>query len=196
MEIRSSIHIQRIYLACGFKLIYIYLYIYTMSKALVPPPLYGMIEEDVHRSGIPTVPNFTFLERLKLKTVLLLSSEMLSVQLDTFLADEGIEVIIISEDKGGGLEDAVIESLLLVLDPSKHPILLIDSSSHRTGVIVGCLRKAQNWALTSIFEEYRRYAAADSTKRNENEQFIELFDTDLLRLPSLQSELPSWFRSI
>ena len=57
------------------------------------------------------------------------------------------------------------------------------------GVVVGCLRKIQQWHLSSIFEEYRRYAG--TKVRLQNEQFIELFDTDLVRIPS---HPPSWFR--
>jgi len=51
----------------------------------------------------------------------------------------------------------------------------------RAGTVVGCLRKLQRWNLSSIFEEYRRYAG--SKVRLLNEQFIELFDTDLVRIP-------------
>jgi tyrosine-protein phosphatase OCA1 len=47
--------------------------------------------------------------------------------------------------------------------------------------VVGCLRKLQRWNLSSILEEYRRYAGAKV--RLLNEQFIELFDTDLVRVP-------------
>ena len=50
------------------------------------------------------------------------------------------------------------------------------------GTVVGCFRKLQRWSLTSIFEEYRRYAG--SKVRILNEQFIELFDTDLVRIPA------------
>jgi hypothetical protein len=42
--------------------------------------------------------------------------------------------------------------------------------------------------LTSILEEYQRYAGERA--RQSDEQFIELFDTDLIRIPST---LPSWF---
>lgn len=49
-----------------------------------------------------------------------------------------------------------------------------------SGTVLGCLRKVQRWNLASIFEEYRRYAG---DKRLLNEQFIELFDTDLVRIP-------------
>ncbi len=49
------------------------------------------------------------------------------------------------------------------------------------GTVIGCLRKVQQWNLASIFSEYRRYAG--SKMRSMNEQFIELFDTDLVRIP-------------
>lgn len=52
---------------------------------------------------------------------------------------------------------------------------------------MGCLRKLQRWNLTSIFEEYRRYAGPKV--RVLNEQFIELFDTDLVRVPM---DHPKW----
>ncbi|CAN0177575.1 unnamed protein product, partial [Ectocarpus sp. 8 AP-2014] len=46
------------------------------------------------------------------------------------------------------------------------------------GTVVACLRKLQRWNLTSIFEEYRRFTK--HKVRVQNEQFIELFDTDLV----------------
>lgn len=57
------------------------------------------------------------------------------------------------------------------------------------GAVVGCLRKIQQWHLSSIFEEYRRFAG--SKVRLQNEQFIELFDTDLVTIPA---NPPSWLR--
>lgn len=62
-----------------------------------------------------------------------------------------------------------------------------NSRAQTLGTIVGCLRKLQRWNLTSIFEEYRRYAGPKV--RLLNEQFIELFDTDLVRVPQNK---PSW----
>jgi tyrosine-protein phosphatase OCA1 len=56
-------------------------------------------------------------------------------------------------------EETVLESLELMLDPSNYPMMVIcNQGRHRTGTVVGCLRKLQKWNLTSIFEEYRRYA--------------------------------------
>jgi tyrosine-protein phosphatase OCA1 len=63
---------------------------------------------------------------------------------------------------------------------------------HRTGTVVGCWRKLQRWALSSILEEYRRYAGMKVRVLNEQvgvnsgemltQQFIELFDTDLVSI--------------
>ncbi|KAJ1497059.1 tyrosine-protein phosphatase required for protection against superoxide stress (By similarity) [Coelomomyces lativittatus] len=67
-----------------------------------------------------------------------------------------------------------------MLDKARYPLIIMcNLGRHRTGTVVGCFRKLQKWNLTSIFEEYRRYAG--SKVRIMNEQFIELFDTDLVR---------------
>ncbi len=54
--------------------------------------------------------------------------------------------------------------------------------------MVGCLRKLQRWNLASIFEEYTRHACGKV--RLMNEQFVELFDTDLVSVPSKHK--PGW----
>lgn len=51
---------------------------------------------------------------------------------------------------------------------------------HRTGCLVGCLRKFQNWCLSSVFEEYQRFAGAKS--RVTDMTFLETFDAMRLRL--------------
>lgn len=50
---------------------------------------------------------------------------------------------------------------------------------HRTGCLVGCLRKLQKWCLSSIFDEYQRFAAAKA--RLSDQRFIELFDISSLK---------------
>lgn len=44
---------------------------------------------------------------------------------------------------------------------------------HRTGCLVGVLRRLQTWSLTAIFEEYRRFSHPKS--RQMDLQFIEAF---------------------
>lgn len=56
------------------------------------------------------------------------------------------------------------------------------------GMVIGCLRRLQNWNLNSVVNEYRSFAAAKT--RYVNEQFIELFDIDLVTVPH---DPPQWF---
>lgn len=51
-------------------------------------------------------------------------------------------------------------------------------TQHRTGCLVGCLRKLQNWCLASVFEEYQRFAGAKV--RVSDLRFIESFDVSLM----------------
>lgn len=58
---------------------------------------------------------------------------------------------------------------------TRSPCIILTAAA---GTVVGCFRKLQKWNLTSILEEYRRFAG--SKGRILNEQFIELFDIDLV----------------
>ncbi len=87
-------------------------------------------------------------------------------------------------------EKLVKETLELLLDRRSHPILVMCSSGiHLTGTVIGCLRRLQCWALSSILDEYDSFAHARS--RYADRQFIELFDTDLICLPSAPTSLSS-----
>ena len=109
-----------------------------------------------------------------------------------FLDDQGIELIRLGTERTSQFnsisEDVVLTALNVILDTRNYPMcLMCDVGRHRSGVVVGCLRKLQRWNLTAIFEEYRRYAG--SKVRLINEQFIELFDTDQVQIPTLP---PKW----
>jgi len=81
-------------------------------------------------------------------------------------------------------------ALEIALNLKYHPIMVMCASGiHQTGTLVGCLRRLQHWNLTSILVEYRSYACHRSTRYGD-EQFIELFDVDLVTLPAA---LPQWF---
>lgn len=78
------------------------------------------------------------------------------------------------------LSEPVMVSILQILTSSRHYPLLITCAKgrYRTGIVCGCFRKLQRWNLVSILEEYRLFAAGKG--RAENEEFIELFDVDLV----------------
>ncbi|KGN47970.1 probable tyrosine-protein phosphatase DSP4 isoform X1 [Cucumis sativus] len=78
------------------------------------------------------------------------------------------------------------EVLKIILDVRNRPVLIhCKRGKHRTGCVVGCFRKVQKWCLSSVFDEYQRFAAAKA--RVSDQRFIELFDISELKL------LPSSF---
>ena len=82
----------------------------------------------------------------------------------------------------------MVKTLEVVLNVDAYPLYICDSLGRgRTGAVLGCLRKLQRWNLTSILGEYRRFAG--DVVLPLNEQFIELFDVDLVNVPS---DAPQW----
>mmetsp|Transcript_22811 Transcript_22811/g.37550 ORF Transcript_22811/g.37550 Transcript_22811/m.37550 type:complete len:169 (-) Transcript_22811:47-553(-) len=165
--------------------------IYPMH--FIPPLNFGMVEDDLYRSGQPNELNFPFLEKLKLKKIIYLAPDEPSQQFTNFMEDQDIEMVHLGWEGHTNpwkpiSEEVVLAALDIILDPSNYPLhIMCNLGRHRTGTLLGCLRKLQRWNLTAIFEEYRRYAG--SKVRLLNEQFIELFDTDLVRIPLNH---PSW----
>eukprot|EP00741_Cyanophora_paradoxa_P001038 tig00000455_g1000.t1 len=159
----------------------------------IPPPNFGMVEDDLYRSGQPNELNFPFLEKLNLKKIIYLAPDEPAPQFINFMDDQDITLHHLGSEGHSNpwkpiSEQVVLEALDLILDPKNYPLMVMcNLGRHRTGTLIGCLRKLQRWNLTAIFEEYRRYAG--SKVRLSNEQFVELFDTDLVRVPVVK---PAW----
>jgi len=169
--------------------------------SICPPQKFGIVEPGVYRCKATIYElNFGYLQQLKLKTVVRLSSDMPTKTVATFFKENGIEMIHLglkslqngrrSETSNitfHSEEEIVKEGLEIVLNVDRHPVLLMCSSGvHETGTLVGCLRRLQNYNLTYILEECQSYGST----RYVNDQFIELFDVDMVSLPL---RLPSWF---
>ncbi|WVY89753.1 hypothetical protein V8G54_035267 [Vigna mungo] len=77
-------------------------------------------------------------------------------------------------------EDTIREALKVVLDVRNHPVIIhCKRGKHRTGCLVGCYRKLQKWCLSSVFDEYQRFAAAKA--RVSDQRFVELFDISSMK---------------
>lgn len=157
------------------------------KRCFIPPPQFGLVCEGLVRSGQPTEVNFPFLAKLNLKTVVWLAPEVPSDPFLDFLKENNIAWHHVGADEFLATydplsEEAVLEALELILDPANVPCaVMCNQGRHRTGVVVGVLRKLQRWNLVSILEEYRRYAGPKV--RVNNEQFIELFQVEVIRVP-------------
>ena len=169
---------------------------------LFPPAFFGNVESQVYRSAFPLEVNFGFLQTLHLRTVIFLGTTDPNQRdfqaFSSFVDDLTIRPIHLDNMLGDGLEggsqllseEMVVNALQALIDPSNHPVLLTCASGkYLTGAVVGRFRKMQNWSLASVFEEYRRFAG--QRLHQEHEQFVELFDTDLISVATPDSRFLS-----
>ncbi|KAA0054465.1 hypothetical protein IC582_026380 [Cucumis melo] len=154
----------------------------------IPPLNFSMVDNGIFRSGFPDSPNFSFLQTLALRSIICLCPEPYPEHNMDFLKSNGIRLFQFGiesykEPFVNIPDDIIREALKVVLDDRNHPLLIhCKRGKHRTGCLVGCLRKLQRWCLTSVFDEYQRFAAAKA--RISDQRFMELFDiSDLKHLP-------------
>ncbi|ORY99063.1 protein-tyrosine phosphatase [Syncephalastrum racemosum] len=164
---------------------------------LTPPEQFGNVEPGIYRSDMLQPLHFPFIKQFGFKTVIMLSPEMPNRVTFNLMEEGGMKL----EHLGMATwkptqpstwrpvsEELIKEGLELILNRDTHPVLIMCTSGiHETGTLVGCLRKLERWNFSSIITEYRAYAGTRA--RYVNEQFIELFDLDLVTLPA---NLPSW----
>ncbi|CAN1843414.1 Tyrosine-protein phosphatase DSP1, partial [Linum perenne] len=152
---------------------------------LLPPLNFSMVDNGIFRSGFPNSTNFSFVKTLGLRSIICMCPEMYPAANKEFLKENGIRLFQFGiegykEPFVNIPEDMIHEALKVVLDVKNHPILIhCKRGKHRTGCVVGCLRKLQKWCLSSIFDEYQRFAAAKA--RVSDQRFMELFDVSTLK---------------
>ncbi|KAA0061655.1 putative tyrosine-protein phosphatase [Cucumis melo var. makuwa] len=154
----------------------------------VPPLNFAVVDTGIFRSGFPDSSNFSFLQTLGLRC---LCPEPYPEASMDFLNSNGIRLFQFeiegSKEPFVNIPDYTIREVLkVILDVRNRPVLIhCKRGKHRTGCVVGCFRKVQKWCLSSVFDEYQRFAAAKA--RVSDQRFIELFDISGLKL------LPSSF---
>ncbi|KAF8410784.1 hypothetical protein HHK36_003321 [Tetracentron sinense] len=155
------------------------------EELFVPPLNFALVDNGVFRSGFPDTANFTFLQTLGLRSIIYLCPESYPEPNTEFLKSNGIQLFQFGiegfkEPFVNIPEDMICEALKVVLDVRNHPLLVhCNRGKHRTGCLVGCLRKLQRWCLSSIFVEYQGFAAAKA--RVSDKRFMELFDISSLK---------------
>ncbi|KXS09319.1 protein-tyrosine phosphatase [Gonapodya prolifera JEL478] len=154
-----------------------------------PPESFGVVERGIYRSNTLHPLNFPFVKNLNLRTAVMLSPEVPMRSVTNFFEDSGIRFVHLGQAWKPNLEELMKEGLELILDKKNQPVMVMCTSGvHETGTLMGCLRKLQGWNFNSIVVEYHSFAG--SKARFVNEQFIELFDLDLVTFPL---DLPNWF---
>ena len=149
------------------------------GEEILPPENFAMVWRGVYRSGFPTKKNLAFLQQLRLRSILFLCPEEYPESHLGFLEEQGVQLLQFGvtgnkEPFDEIPEDVIRAALHAVMDPKNHPVLIhCNQGKHRTGCLVGCLRRMQRWSLVAICDEYRRFAGSKS--RVVDQQFIERF---------------------
>lgn len=155
------------------------------NDLFIPPLNFAMVDNGIFRSGFPDSANFSFLQTLGLRSIICLCPEPYPETNMEFLKSNGIRLFQFGiegykEPFVNIPEDTIREALKVVLDVRNHPVLIhCKRGKHRTGCLVGCIRKLQRWCLSSVFDEYQRFAAAKA--RVSDQRFMELFDVSSLK---------------
>ncbi|KAK3986623.1 putative tyrosine-protein phosphatase [Cladorrhinum sp. PSN332] len=137
----------------------------TLEKSLPMegrPSNFGIVVPGVYRSSFPQSEDYTFIEDLKLKTIVTLVQKEFPKGYDGFIKKNGIKHCVF-DMKGTKKEDIPIKTmksiLRLVLDRRNHPLLIhCNHGKHRTGCVVAIVRRLSGWDLSNVLEEYRMYA--------------------------------------
>ncbi|KAF7840577.1 putative tyrosine-protein phosphatase DSP4 [Senna tora] len=175
------------------------------DDALVPPLNFATVDGGIFRSGFPDSANFGFLKSLRLRSIICLCPDKYPEANVQFLKANGIMLyqfgidgskmhLFVKNTLCSPIDDkyyeqesstnipqeTIREALKVVLDVRNHPLLIhCKRGKHRTGCLVGCLRRLQQWCLPSILDEYQSLAAGKA--RESDQRFIELFDISSLK---------------
>jgi tyrosine-protein phosphatase SIW14 len=127
------------------------------------PHNFGIVVPGVYRSSFPRSHDFEYIKGLGLKTIVtLVKKEELDHDLETFVSREGIRQVVFNM-KGTKKEAIPLSTmkaiLSIVLDKSNYPLLIhCNHGKHRTGCVVGVVRKVAGWDAESVVAEYKSYA--------------------------------------
>lgn len=154
---------------------------------IIPPLNFCPVEHQLYRSGQPTIINQSFLKGLNLKTIIWLATEEPQEEFLDFCQNNNINLEFVgmindynyssNVNPWDTLNDVTItKSLEIIANKQNYPLLVCcGMGRHRTGTVIGCLRRLQNWNLASVSEEYRRFTGAKGG-RIQVELLIESFD--------------------
>lgn len=87
-------------------------------------------------------------------------------------------------------ESTIIQALSIITNKNNYPLLVCcGMGRHRTGTVIGCLRRLQGWNFASVSEEYRRFTGLKGG-RILVELLIESFDIGNVKIN--EKVAPSW----
>lgn len=132
------------------------------TDVVIPPFRFASVENDIFRGAYPTLRNFRYLSRLRLRMVLSLTPEPPIADLAKFCQIEGIQLVHIQAEKSTAevapftLSAAARALTLLLADENRPAYLHCLDGGNVTGCLVLLLRKLQLWAPAAQHSEFLR----------------------------------------
>lgn len=119
---------------------------------------------------------------------------------DHFVATRGIRrtILDVEPNKEGKVKTnlgTLCYAILFALNPQNHPVYIhCNQGRHRTGCVVACIRKIQQWPMHEILEEYSTYATPKP--REGDIQLIKDFDPEHVHTYGRDNNLLGGFESL
>ncbi|KAI0853827.1 tyrosine phosphatase family-domain-containing protein [Daldinia vernicosa] len=127
-----------------------------------PPVNFAVVLPGLYRSGYPEAENYPFMRTLKLKTIVTLVGKDLPDGYQKFIEANHIkhEIFDMAGTKKAEIPVKTMQSIIsIVSNRENYPLLIhCNQGKHRTGCVVGILRKTKEWDTASIIREYSKYA--------------------------------------
>eukprot|EP00127_Corallochytrium_limacisporum_P002874 Clim_evm53s142 gene=Clim_evmTU53s142 len=165
------------------------------TGTLLPPFRYAIVEEGLHRGACPSTRNFNFLKCLKLKTMISLVPQKMTLHLQPFCVDEGIELLHLEtaqfKEEVPLKVDNIAVVLSKVIDVKNHPIYMhcVDGT-HVVGLLGVMIRLLQRWTLSAAINEYTRFLR-EAVVSTEEEKFLKSGWKKEIIVPL---DVPFWLR--
>lgn len=162
---------------------------------LIPPFRFCVVEDGVYRGAHPSLKNMRYLQRLQLRTIISLVPDPCGPTRDLveYCASERIRhrweyLEKYDDDKFAHTPQLVASLLSDLVDIRNHPMYVhCRDGAHNTGLVMMCLRRLQNWALPTIYNEFRRYTKSNFITYAEK-RFVESFRATVM----IPVQIPSW----
>ncbi|KAI2784195.1 tyrosine phosphatase family-domain-containing protein [Daldinia loculata] len=127
-----------------------------------PPVNFAVVLPGLYRSGYPKAADYPFMRTLKLKTIVTLVGKDLPDGYQQFIEANRIkhEIFDMTGTKKAEIPIKMMQSIIsIVSNRENYPLLIhCNQGKHRTGCVVGILRKTKEWDTASIIREYSKYA--------------------------------------
>ncbi len=140
------------------------------SKELRVPFRYAIVNDGLYRGAYPTLKNFRFLLRLRLKTIVSLIPETPNADLIEFCRSEHITLyhfVVEKYSESVTIQPKMMAQILEILIRRESLPCYVHclDGANVTGLVMMCLRKLQHFALNYAFTEFYRFvrgAAGDA----------------------------------